>query len=132
MELKTNFWIEATLKYRITFLFIMEIDSVTFALILVGWSKIEAGLMELWYSEIVVSVTFALISKADFKVSPRGKRCQNINTTLLLFERISNCSFLKRGCFWLIAVHYLSKNNFWIVSAALIVTSTVLQYLCIY
>ena len=35
MELKTNFWIEATLKYRITFLFIMEIDSVTFALILV-------------------------------------------------------------------------------------------------
>ena len=81
MGLKTNFWIEATLKYKITLLLIMEIGSVTFALILVECSKIEAGLMELWYSKIValVSVPFALTLKADSKVSPRGKICQNID-----------------------------------------------------
>ena len=59
----------------------MKIGSVTFALILVECSKIEAGLMELWYSKIValVSVPFALTLKADSKVSPRGKICQNID-----------------------------------------------------
>ena len=81
--------------------------------------------MEIWHSEIValVNVTFALKLKANFKVSPREKDVKMLIYLCFCLKDSQIIPFWKEA-----ALDYpiCQNNNFWIVSVAFIVTSTVL------